>query len=607
MPKRLAASARKKESCVRKKKVEEVIVIDSESDDIIDGGDAPVICIESDDDDNTATVIVDSGHPSHQNDDAVVQKNPHDSDDNDELPSFESIMCTSVTGKKPKKEPEGRPAAEDVKKKPLGVLPPVDPLCTVIGPAFVYSNNKGFYNVMLTQTCLEKNMNKFYAMQLLVNSHDRSYYLWCRWGRVGEKGVFSLIPCGDNLIKAQVLFEKKFLQKTKNEWSKQHSFIKYSGKYDMLKMDYTGEDTDSENIEKQVVDLANNTVKSRLEPSVKDLMIFISDVKEVQKFVIDMKFDVVKMPLGKLTREQIREGYKALCKVEASINKSSSQKELMDACSEFYTCIPHSYPRSRRPEMIQTNEEVQMKMRLLEALEDIETALKLLKKDIQNYVHPLDNFYSSLGCDIRELDSSDSDLPLILQAVTNTQGETHNAYRLVVQNVFKVHKKSQEVSSLGNRRMLWHGSRASNFAGILSQGLRIAPPEVPSNGYMFGKGIYFADCVSKSANYCISERRTEEGLLLLCEVSLGNMEGFTSAQQNAPSLLPRGYHSVHGMGKYFPDPRRNLDMENGTVLACGRLILDPHMKSVLLYNEYIVYSNSQAKIDYLVRVKFDWS
>jgi len=43
------------------------------------------------------------------------------------------------------------------------------------------------------------------------------------------------------------------------------------------------------------------------------------------------------------------------------------------------------------------------------------------------------------------------------------------------------------------RRLLWHGSRATNFGGILSQGLRIAPPEAPVSGYMFGKGIYLAD------------------------------------------------------------------------------------------------------------------
>jgi len=31
--------------------------------------------------------------------------------------------------------------------------------------------------------------------------------------------------------------------------------------------------------------------------------------------------------------------------------------------------------------------------------------------------------------------------------------------------------------------------------GIMSQGLRIAPPEAPKTGYMFGKGVYFADMI----------------------------------------------------------------------------------------------------------------
>jgi poly [ADP-ribose] polymerase len=57
----------------------------------------------------------------------------------------------------------------------------------------------------------------------------------------------------------------------------------------------------------------------------------------------------------------------------------------------------------------------------------------------------------------------------------------------------------------------------------LFQGLRIAPPEAPVTGYMFGKGIYFADMVSKSANYCCTSPSDPVGLLLLCEVALGNM------------------------------------------------------------------------------------
>lgn len=86
----------------------------------------------------------------------------------------------------------------------------------------------------------------------------------------------------------------------------------------------------------------------------------------------------------------------------------------------------------------------------------------------------------------------------------------------------------------------------------MSQGLRIAPPEAPvvsflnvgdqafflasfspfslfvfvvflQTGYMFGKGVYFADMVSKSANYCHTSQSEPVGLLLLAEVALGNM------------------------------------------------------------------------------------
>ena len=41
----------------------------------------------------------------------------------------------------------------------------------------------------------------------------------------------------------------------------------------------------------------------------------------------------------------------------------------------------------------------------------------------------------------------------------------------------------------------------------------------------FGKGIYFADMASKSANYCCASRAKNEGILLLCEVSLGTVSG----------------------------------------------------------------------------------
>lgn len=46
-------------------------------------------------------------------------------------------------------------------------------------------------------------------------------------------------------------------------------------------------------------------------------------------------------------------------------------------------------------------------------------------------------------------------------------------------------------------------------------------PSLPPPPLQFGKGIYFADMCSKSANYCFASRTRQEGLLVLCDVSLG--------------------------------------------------------------------------------------
>ena len=47
------------------------------------------------------------------------------------------------------------------------------------------------------------------------------------------------MPCGHDLLEAKSVFEKKYWDKTRNEWSLKNSFEKVPGKYDMLKMDYT--------------------------------------------------------------------------------------------------------------------------------------------------------------------------------------------------------------------------------------------------------------------------------------------------------------------------------------------------------------------------------
>ncbi|VDP88466.1 unnamed protein product [Echinostoma caproni] len=131
--------------------------------------------------------------------------------------------------------------------------------------------------------------------------------------------------------------------------------------------------------------------------------------------------------------------------------------------------------------------------------------------------------------------------------------------------------------------------------------MRIAPPEAPVTGYMFGKGIYFADMVSKSANYCCTTPGQPEGLLLLCEVILGNMHECTMANS---SPLPEGMHSRKGIGSTHPDPSTYYTSPDGVIYPIGKPEPSGVAGTSLLYNEYIVYDVAQVKQKYLVRVKF---
>lgn len=113
------------------------------------------------------------------------------------------------------------------------------------------------------------------------------------------------------------------------------------------------------------------------------------------------------------------------------------------------------------------------------------------------------------------------------------------------------------LKDIGNVWLLWHGSRLTNYVGILSQGLRIAPPEAPVTGYMFGKGVYFADMVSKSANYCFTNPGNNTGLMILCEVALGDMNEKYYADYYA-NLLPTGKSSTKGVGRTAPGSEEKL-------------------------------------------------
>lgn len=139
----------------------------------------------------------------------------------------------------------------------------------------------------------------------------------------------------------------------------------------------------------------------------------------------------------------------------------------------------------------------------------------------------IDYLHDLLNTKIDVVPCTSEEFGFIEKYVKNTHvPDYRKIYDLKILNVFKIKRNGEEekFKKLENRKLLWHGSRLANYAGILTNGLKIAPPEAPATGYMFGKGVYFADMVSKSAYYCHATYSHNIGLVLLCDVALGRME-----------------------------------------------------------------------------------
>lgn len=397
------------------------------------------------------------------------------------------------------------------------------------------------------------------------------------------------------------LFERLYQEKSGNMWEYRHHFQKMPGCMYPIDVDYGGDEA--------VTKLdTTSTIKSDLPQAVQNLIKLIFDVDAMKKTMLEFELDMEKMPLGKLSKNQLTKAYAVLSELGQLIGRGASNAHFIDASNRFFTLVPHSFG-TELPPVLDTLEAINEKIQMLDSLIEIEVAYSMLNEDTDSEKNPIDGHYEQLKADLVPLDRNSEEFKRLCAYVKNTHAETHNKYDLIVEDIFTVARKGEDkrykpFRKLHNRKLLWHGSRLTNFAGILSHGLKIAPPEAPVSGYMFGKGIYFADMVSKSANYCFTSPQNNTGLLMLCEVALGTMQECHHATY--VEKLPPGKHSVKGLGGTWPNPKESYMRSDGVEIPLGRPVKDPSLRSSLLYNEYIVYDIAQVNCQYLLKTKFNY-
>lgn len=505
---------------------------------------------------------------------------------------------------------------------------PVDEEYMVAGGA-VHADSDGVaYDATLNQTDSSNNHNKFYRLQLVEHSNG-TFTCWTRWGRVGERGQNKVLGDG-SLDNAIVQFEKKFKDKTGHTWANRDDPPK-NKKYTLIEMKYEAADAaeqDNEDHHGSNVSNPESTatqIKSTLPPSVENLMHFIFDNKHVETALAELEYDAVKMPLGNLSQNTLRRGYQVLKDLTSLLQPAGSNAgaQVKQLSNQYYTLVPHDFGR-HAPPILDDLAAIKKEITLLENLTDLRVSNEIMQHARASRLAKqalADRQFEGLGMEsMTPIAPTSSEYQELKDYLIKSSGQTH-AIKYRVEDIFRIERKGEharfesEFSSLSkdrsNRALLWHGSRSTNFPGILSQGLRIAPPEAPVSGYMFGKGIYLANMSTKSANYCCSWSSGETGLLLLCEAELGTppyrlMHASYTAEEESRNA---GCLSTWGVGattiKGWKDAECVHPDLKGVVMPDVTELPGPSGEYgvTLMYDEFIAYSVAQVRLRYLLRVK----
>ncbi|EER09336.1 conserved hypothetical protein, partial [Perkinsus marinus ATCC 50983] len=210
----------------------------------------------------------------------------------------------------------------------------------------------------------------------------------------------------------------------------------------------------------------------------------------------DLDIDPDRMPLGRISRKGLTAAFSVLQDLQVELMQPRGPRNLIlaDLTNRFYTMVPHSIPPGVPLPVLDNEHIIDQKVELVQSLMDLELSYSVVSAPSVKGGDPIRAKYNQLKCGLSMVDRASLEFQLIEEYVVNTHGPTHTTYKLHLINCFRVdrfgeNERFEPYSKEPNRMLLWHGSRMTNWAGILPEGLRIAPPQAPVTGYMFGKGV----------------------------------------------------------------------------------------------------------------------
>jgi predicted DNA-binding WGR domain protein len=491
--------------------------------------------------------------------------------------------------------------------------------------AVLIDKDDDVYTCMLNQTNIIANKNKYYTMQLLELQSNQKYVHFIRYGRIGEPGK-TVYKMFDKLNYAITSFKKQFRSKTGNKWEEKCVFVKKKDRYSLSDVSYRDE---FKNIESENIKL--NVKKSKLPKRIIDFIKMISDIDMIKNALIELDIDPKKMPLGKITKNQLKKADDVLdsiknkilekglfmdyCDIIKNVTKQIKQidTDIINLCSDYYTFIPYNCGRNVPP-LINNLKMIKKFKKTVDDLKEIAIGIQIIKNADKNgrvNKNQIDGIYDDINTTIVPLANNSKMWNEINKYVKNTHGPTHSS-KLEIVDILEVRQKGKEESyykycdNIGNRKLLFHGTPQSCVLSILKNDFYLDPeqlndPTVVITGKMLGNGIYFADMSTKSFNYTKADKTDDIGCIILSEVAMGRINKKINPDNKLTKskLIENNYQSVMGLGKWGP---KEKSINNGIEIPNGKMEI-VNNKTYLRYNEYVVYDVNQILIRYVIICK----
>eukprot|EP01116_Phalansterium_solitarium_P016272 TRINITY_DN3756_c0_g1_i2.p1 TRINITY_DN3756_c0_g1~~TRINITY_DN3756_c0_g1_i2.p1 ORF type:complete len:482 (-),score=130.90 TRINITY_DN3756_c0_g1_i2:617-2062(-) len=349
--------------------------------------------------------------------------------------------------------------------------------------------------------------------------------------------------------------------------------------------------------------------QATLDERVQALVNLIFDRNSFQKSIADLGF--LPSAVERITPTDISKAYAILSEAEVELARKKVKTLQQAADLSLVNCSRRFYELIPLANMATIDSEPIMKRLLstLETLSDILVASKALSASSRPTDNTVDARYRSLRTTIRPLETWMREYDVIKSATEGGRASMPADLDIPLQQIYEIERADEmerfaPFQSRPHHRLLWHGSRLANYVGILKNGLRIAPPEAPVTGYFLGKGVYFADMLSKSIEYCSPTKDSPHVLLMLCQVYLGRMYQTSHTKALSKEYLDEfDFQSVKGCGEFAPDPAYDVEATPGVLISLGRETSSGVTRSELKHNEYVVYDVAQVRIKYLVQLK----